>query len=155
MSTLFGDPRSMPGCFYKHKLNGGKSGAKFDLVSGGGELSIVQAFTVTQTDDYAPMKCLGDVAFINMFGRAAVAQVSVTLTLFIIDKSKYSGIFGKVGDGFKSKRISAGGRNESCALTIGSTPLVTCYPVSCSIRADSGQIGLGSADITGISLKYR
>lgn len=154
MSTLFGDPKTMPGCFYRRTLNGGKSGAKFDLVSGGG-LSIVQSFTVTQSDDYAPMKCLGDVAFINMFGRAAVAQVSVTLTLFIIDKAKYSGVFEQVKQGFSGKRISAASGDETCALTIGSAPLVTCYPVSCSIRADSGQIGLGSADITGISLENR
>jgi len=156
MSLLFGN--GAPGCFYKRKIHGGVSGAKFNFVSGGSELSIVQSFSVTQSDDYAAMKCLGDVAYINSFGKSPVAQITVTLLLFLIKNSSDSGIFNRVKSSFRQKRLSAvagGGGSEPCALTAGTSKLVTCYPVSSTMRASSEPIGVGYADIVGVSLKDR
>jgi len=155
MSTIFGDPKSLPGCFYKQTMNGGKEGAAFSMFSS--QYAIVQSFNFNRADDYAPVKCLGDVAYLNSFGRASTANIHVVLTLFLIDGGSYSGVLEDAKESFTQHRLagaSAGG-SEDCSLTVGSRTLATGYPVGFGVSASSDRVGLGSAEIQMVSLNHR
>ena len=153
---VFGNDSSMPGCFAKAKRSGGSNGAVFRLKGFGGSdgSSIVTGFRFNQKDDYVPVKCIGDVAYINVFGRAAVAEATVTFTLFLIRNTSYTGVLDTIKGAFKSKRLSSKGRQE-CNITVGSRTLVTAYAAELNMSADSQLNGVANAECKLVSLKDR
>lgn len=161
MSLLFGTPKNVPGCAYKRRINGGYSGAKFGFIDYAPQFAVVQNFNISQADDYAPVKCLGDVAYLNVFGRAPVAQMTVTLLLFLYAGTRGdTGILSMAKKAFLQKRLSTvvgggTGTDEPCALTVGTYKLATCYPVSLHLRASSDPVGIAYADVEGVTLNYR
>lgn len=152
MSVIFGNSGSVPGCFAKQKNSGGVKGAVFTLV-GGGSQCIVTRFSFSQSDDFAPVKCLGDKAYINLFGKSAVSEMDVTLTLFLIKGRSHTGVLSSVKDKFKGKRMSNG--KSTCKLTVGSKTLVTGYASGLTLEADSSQLGIASATCHVVSLEDR
>ena len=153
MSIIFGNAGSIPGCFTKQKRSSGTTGAMFSMV-GSSKYSIVSRFNFKQSDDYTPVKCLGDVAYINLFGKSAVAEADVFLQLFLIRGTDHTGIIDTIKGMFKNKRLSKG-NSEPCKLTIGSRVVVSGYPVSLELSASSDQTGLAEAVCHVVSLEDR
>lgn len=153
MSQIFGNSKSIPGCFAKQKMTGNVKGAVFNMGGAHYRNSVVTRFSFSSEDDYTAVKCLGDVAYINLFGKKPVAEMDVTMTLFLIKGKEPTGAFSSWKSKFAKDRLSEG--KNKCSLTIGSKALVTGYAVSLALGGDSSQLGLGDATVHVVSLKDR
>ncbi len=152
MSTIFGNGGSIPGCFAKEKMSGNVKGAVFNM-GGHSRYAIVTGFDFTKSDDFAAVKCLGDVAYINLFGKSAIAELDVTLTLFLIKGRSHTGIISSYKKKFDGARLSAGHKN--CSLTVGSHLVTSGYATSLTLRGDSSELGVAEATVHVVSLKDR
>jgi len=152
MSQIFGNNKSVPGCFAKQKSPSSVKGVVFNM-NGVQPYSIVTRFSLAREDDFVAVKCLGDAAYINLFGKKPVAEMDVTLTLFLIKGKESTGAFDVWKSKFDSGRLSVD-KNE-CSLTAGSRSLITGYATSLTLGGDSSQLGLGDATVHVVSLKDR
>jgi hypothetical protein len=153
MSSIFGNDKSVPGCFAKQKMTGNVKGAVFNMGGEHNYNSIVTRFSFSREDDFVAVKCLGDAAYINLFGKKPVAEMDVTLTLFLIKGKSSTGVFESWKSRFDKDRLSTS-KNE-CSLTVGSKALVTGYATSLVLGGDASQLGLGDATVHVVSLKDR
>lgn len=152
MSEIFGNSKSVPGCFVKERMTGNVEGAMFHM-GGDSKYSIVAQLNFRRSDDYTAVKCLGDKAYINVFGKSAIAEMDVTLTLFLIDGKESSGVLSAYKESFDSQRLANGG--GECSLTVGSKSLVTGYAVDITLGGNATNLGLGEATVHVISLEDR
>jgi hypothetical protein len=149
---VFGDPASRPGSFYKADMGGGTDGAVFSPFNA--KFMVVDSFTFMKQDSVQPMKCLGDKAYINLFGRGAVANLRVTLNIFLVECGHSSGVVSEIKSRFDDSRISTN-QSPVCNLTIGSTHICRGYAVGLQVNAETNENNVAHASVDVMSLTER
>lgn len=152
--VIFGTDKNIPGCFAKMNYSSGAKGAVFKMDGFNDQNCIVTNFQFTQKDDFVPVKCIGDISYLDVFGKAAVSEMEVTFTLFLIKGKEYTGSLHTLKDKFKQRRLSNKQHMKS-RLTVGSRTLVTGYATEMTFSSTSTQLGIAAANCKLVSLKDR